>query len=315
MKFLNLVLVLAGSSVLGAVGCSGGDATGTGTGGSGPTGSAGTMGTAGAAAGSGAGVAGAMGSAGAAGTASAAGAAGSGAGGAGAAGSAGAGSGGGTGGAAGGAAGSAGSSGSGTGGGSTTMSFFVTSKGPGKGGDFGGLDGADAFCKTLATAVSAELGGKTWRAYLSTSTVNARDRIGAGPWRNAKGVIIANTLADLHSQDMATGALNATWPIGSNAIALDETGAEVPSSPTTHDILTGSTEAGMAVANSTCMDWTSSATTVKGTVGHSNRNGGGRPPSWNSAHESGGCGDITGTRNVSVGSGGGRGSIYCFALP
>ena len=121
--------------------------------------------------------------------------------------------------------------------------------------------------------------------------------------------------ADLFRLDMATGALNATWPIGSNAIALDETGAEVPSSPTTHDILTGSTEAGMAVANSTCMDWTSSATTVKGTVGHSNRNGGGRPPSWNSAHESGGCGDISGTRNVSVGSGGGRGSIYCFALP
>lgn len=195
------------------------------------------------------------------------------------------------------------------------MSFFVTSKGPGKGGDFGGLEGADAFCKTLATAVSAELGSKTWRAYLSTSAVNARDRIGPGPWRNAKGVIIANTLADLHSQDMTTGALNATWPIGSNTIALDETGAEVPSSPTTHDILTGSTEAGMAVANSTCMDWTSSATTAKGTVGHSNRTGGGRPPSWNSAHESGGCGDITGTRNVSVGSGGGRGSIYCFALP
>lgn len=313
MKFLNLVLVLAGSSMLGAVGCSSGDATGIGTGGSGPTASAGTTGTAGATAGTGAGVAGAMGSAGAAGTASAAGAAGSSAGGAGTAGSAGTGGGGGSGGAAGG--GSAGSSGSDTGGGSTTMSFFVTSKGPGKGGDFGGLEGADAFCKTLATAVSAELGAKTWRAYLSTSTVNARDRIGAGPWRNAKGVIIANTLADLHSQDMATGALNATWPIGSTAIALDETGAEVPSSPTTHDILTGSSEAGMAVANSTCMDWTSSATTVKGTVGHSNRNGGGRPPSWNSAHESGGCGDITGTRNVSVGSGGGRGSIYCFALP
>jgi hypothetical protein len=310
MKFLNLVLALVGSSVLGGVACSSDDKAGTGTGGSGP-GSAGTTGTAGATAGTGAGVAGAMGSAGAAGTASTAGAAG--AGGAGTAGSAGAGGGGGSGGAAGG--GSAGSSGSGTGGGSATMSFFVTSKGPGKGGDFGGLDGADAFCKTLATAVSAELGSKTWRAYLSTSTVNARDRIGTGPWRNAKGVIIANNLADLHSQDMATGALNATWPIGSNAIALDETGAEVPSSPTTHDILTGSSEAGMAVANSTCMDWTSSATTVKGTVGHSNRNGGGRPPSWNSAHESGGCGDISGTRNVSVGSGGGRGSIYCFALP
>lgn len=314
MKFLNLVLTLVGSAALGAVGCSSNDSGGTGTGGS-ASGSAGTNGTAG----TGAGVAGAMGSAGAAGSASTAGAASSGAGSGGSntAGSAGTGGSGGSGGSAGSgsAAGAAGSAGTGTGGGSTTMSFFVTSKGPGKGGDFGGLDGADAFCKTLATAVSAELGAKTWRAYLSTSTVNARDRIGAGPWRNAKGVIIANNLADLHSQDMATGALNATWPIGSNAIALDETGAEVPSSPTTHDILTGSSEAGMAVANSTCMDWTSSATTVKGTVGHSNRNGGGRPPSWNSAHESGGCGDITGTRNVSVGSGGGRGSIYCFALP
>jgi hypothetical protein len=198
------------------------------------------------------------------------------------------------------------------------MSFFVTSKGPGMGGNLGGLTGADAFCKELATAVSATLGAKTWHAYLSTSTVNARTRIGNGPWRNAKGVIIANNLADLHSQAMTGGALNATWPIGDTTIALDEKGMEVPTGGAggqQHDVLTGSDMDGMAVPNSNCSDWTSSATTVKATVGHSNRTGGGRPPSWNQAHESGGCGDISGTRNVSVGSGGGRGSIYCFAVP
>jgi hypothetical protein len=197
------------------------------------------------------------------------------------------------------------------------MSFFVTSKSPGNGGNLGGLEGADAFCKTLATAVSPALGAKTWRAYLSTSTVNARDRIGTGPWRNQKGVVIANNLADLHSQEMGNGALNATWPVASTAIALDETGAEVPSGGAggqQHDILTGSTMDGMNVPNSNCMDWTSASATVKATVGHSNRTGGGRPPSWNSAHESGGCtGDITGGRSTSVGSGGGRGSFYCFA--
>jgi len=192
-----------------------------------------------------------------------------------------------------------------------TMSFFVTSVGAGEGGNLGGLDGADAKCKALATAVSPALGAKTWKAYLSTSTVNARDRIGKGPWRNAKGEIIANTLEQLHDQG-ENGTLNATWPIGAAAVPkiLDEKGMPVPSgNPQRHDILTGSDMAGMANGTNHCTNWTS--TTGMSTVGHSNRSGGGRPPSWNFAHTSG-CAAL-GSAGQNVGSGGGQGSIYCFA--
>jgi hypothetical protein len=215
---------------------------------------------------------------------------------------------GGAGGTSGGAGGTSGGSGGG-GGGSTTMSFFVTSRGMGNGGNLNGLAGADAFCTQLANAVSPALGAKTWRAYLSTSTINAADRIGPGPWRNAAGVIVANTVAQLHDPAM----LDSTWPMGDASIALDETGAQVPSNPVTHDILTGTNPDGTAAANH-CSNWT--ATTGMAQNGHSNRSGGGSmPSSWNAAHTVG-CGQPTmNFMSGTVSSGGGRGSFYCFALP
>jgi hypothetical protein len=229
-------------------------------------------------------------------------------------------------GAAGSAAGGRGGNGGGTsgaagsgGGGNTSpmMSFFVTSRGPGNGGNLGGLDGADAFCKMLATNVSAALGAKIWHAYLSTSTVNARTRIGDGPWRNAAGVIVANNLTDLHDQMAPNAALNATWPVGDTSIALDEHGNQVPiTGPNVHDILTGSTMDGNVLAGNTCNDWTSNSMTVTAQVGHTNRMGNGIP-SWNSTHATTGCAQPTAPMNQAgtVSSGGGRGSIYCFALP
>ena len=197
------------------------------------------------------------------------------------------------------------------------MSFFVTSRGMGNGGNLNGLDGADAFCKSLAMAVSPALGAKTWHAYLSTSTVNARDRIGAGPWRNARGVIVANTVAQLHDQAVG-GMLDATWSTGNATIALDEKGVMVPLAPTlVHDILTGSNADGTAEPVH-CNNWTSSMTTDTAWIGHANRAGGGtRPTSWNSAHTVG-CGEPTAGMDFQMGtvsSGGGRGSFYCFAVP
>lgn len=201
----------------------------------------------------------------------------------------------------------------------TSMSFFVTSRGGPDGGNFGGLEGADALCTTLASAVSPALGAKTWRAYLSTSTVNARDRIGTGPWRNANGVIIGTSVEQLHDQtpgmvNTPTGAASEeTYPLNDSSIALDETGAEVPNNPVLHDILTGSNLDGTVSATGTCSDWTS--TTGNTRNGHSNRTGGGENiSSWNSAHDTG-CGADTG-QNFNAGTvtaGGGRGSIYCFA--
>jgi hypothetical protein len=194
------------------------------------------------------------------------------------------------------------------------MSFFVTSRGPGNGGNLAGLAGADTFCTTLAMAVSTALGAKTWHAYLSTSTMNARDRIGTGPWINAAGRVIANNLADLHDQLAANAALNATWPIADTTVALDERGNQVPTN--VHDILTGSNTDGTVLAGATCADWASQAETDIGQVGHANRTGGGRPPSWNNAHATTGCAEPTGNMDAgSVSSGGGRGSIYCFAVP
>jgi hypothetical protein len=200
---------------------------------------------------------------------------------------------------------------------SPMMSFFLSSKGSGKGGNYGGLDGADAHCKALATAVSPALGAKTWRAYLSTSTVNARTRIGMGPWLNAKGEMIAKDLETLHMQ-AADSPLAATWPVGNAAYEkiLDEKGATHPGA--VHDILTGTNMMGMADGDNHCNNWTSEMGMA--TVGHSNRDGGNRPPSWTTAHQSG-CGselDANGMpRNRVMGTvtqGGGRGSIYCFAV-
>jgi len=196
----------------------------------------------------------------------------------------------------------------------TTMSFFVTSRGVPTGANFGGLDGADALCTTLATAVSAELGAKDWRAYLSTTTVNARDRIGSGPWFNQAGVIVANNVTQLHDQ-AAGGTLEQTWAPGDASIALDELGNQVPAGGAggvQHDILTGTLADGTVAAGLTCADWTAVTGNVE--IGHSNRAGGGQAPSsWSSAHGApAGCAPI-GTAGANVSSGGGRGSIYCFA--
>ncbi len=189
----------------------------------------------------------------------------------------------------------------------SSMGFFITSNGPGNGGDLGGLVGADAHCQTLATTVDA--GDRTWRAYLSAQAtdehdaINARDRIGNGPWRNAAGVIVANDLDELHSDNN----LN-------KETALNERGEIVNGrgdSPNRHDILTGSQLDGTHMpgnADSTCDNWTSSRT-GSALVGHHDRQGGGaNPSSWNSAHGSRGCSQNN-LRNT-----GGDGLFYCFAV-
>jgi len=192
--------------------------------------------------------------------------------------------------------------------GKTGMSFFVTSAGPGKGADLGGLAGADKQCQALATAAGA--GNRTWRAYLSQQPtanvpgVNARDRIGKGPWINAKGVVIATDVAQLH---------------GSNNInkqtALTETGAVVNASgdtPNMHDILTGSQPDGSYIAgnvNTTCGNWTQSGE-GSAMVGHHNKAGLDESvpaKSWNSSHLTKGC-----SADALKGTGG-AGLFYCFA--
>jgi hypothetical protein len=192
----------------------------------------------------------------------------------------------------------------------SAMSFFVTSAGPGKGGDLGGIAGADAYCQKLAAAVGA--GSKTWHAYLSTQgagAVNARDRIGAGPWANAKGAVIAKSVDDLHS-----ASNNLT-----KQTALTETGAVVNGrgdQPNMHDLLTGSSPDGKAIAGDadmTCKNWTSS-TTGAAMVGHSDRTGldeSAPMKSWNSSHAS--RGPDGGCSQSDLKSTGGNGLFYCFA--
>lgn len=180
------------------------------------------------------------------------------------------------------------------------MSFFVTSQNPGKGADFGGIAGADAHCAALAGAAGA--GGKTWRAYLSTSTENARDRIGTGPWHNAEGEEIAASVADLHGE--AAGL--------TKTAALDETGAVINGrgdKPNRHDILTGSLADGTVAAGKTCNDWTTGGE-GSAMVGHHDRTGldeSAPAKSWNSSHPSRGCG-LEALRGT-----GGDGLLYCFA--
>lgn len=188
------------------------------------------------------------------------------------------------------------------------MSFFVTSVGSGKGADLGGLAGADKHCQALAQA--AGVGGKTWRAYLSTSgagSVNARDRIGSGPWQNAKGVVVAYNVDELH------GANNLT-----KQTALTEKGAVVNGrgdTPNMHDALTGSTADGRAfpaTPDMTCGNYTKSGADGAVMVGHIDRIGLTEDDvarSWNSSHASrGGCSQdaLRGT--------GGAGLFYCFAV-
>jgi hypothetical protein len=186
------------------------------------------------------------------------------------------------------------------------MSFFVTSVGLGKGGDLGGLAGADRHCQSLAQSAGA--GGKTWRAYLSTQGtggVNAKDRIGSGPWANAKGVQVAANAAELHSDQ---NKIN-------KETALDEKGVVIKGrgdTPNQHDILTGSQQDGTAVAgpdDATCGNWTSSADGQgNAMVGHSDLVG--NPAGinfWNHSHKTPGCAPQNLARV------GGAGLFYCFA--
>ena len=185
------------------------------------------------------------------------------------------------------------------------MGFFVTSAGSGKGGNLGGLEGADAHCQKLAAAVGA--GKRQWRAYLSTEAdgkrgISARDRIGSGPWYNAKGLLIAENITELHLYNKT---------ILKNT-ALDEKGEMVNGrgdKPNEHDILTGSMDDGTAYfpddADHTCNNWTSSDA-GSAQVGHHDRHGGGNL-SWTSAHGSRGC------SIEALAKTGGNGRFYCFA--
>jgi hypothetical protein len=197
------------------------------------------------------------------------------------------------------------------------MSFFVTSTGSGKGADLGGLEGADAHCQKLAAASGAAgAGGKTWRAYLSntavaaaapaqpTPAIHARDRVGKGPWFNARGVMVASDVANLHDTNNLT-----------KATALDEKGNLVKGrgdTPNQHDILTGSRPDGTAFGgpgNFTCGNWTQSGE-GSAVIGHHDRSGLVSDPwalSWNSSHQTRGCGQ------EALVSTGGAGLFYCFA--
>lgn len=189
------------------------------------------------------------------------------------------------------------------------MTFFLTSEGPGKGADLGGLAGADAHCKALADKAGSK---RTWRAYLSTTAaggepaVNARDRIGKGPWVNAKGIVVAQSVDDLHSDANAIG----------KDTALDEWGNVIlgrGDKPNRHDILTGSRPDGTAFAGAddkTCGNWTKS-TEGSAVVGHHDRiglNDSAPMKSWNSSHGSRGC------SQENLRSTGGDGLFYCFAV-
>lgn len=202
------------------------------------------------------------------------------------------------------------------------MSFFVTSSNPGKGADLGGIAGADAFCQKLATAAGA--GNRTWHAYLSTQAsslggtdyVNARDRIGKGPWYNAKGVLIARNVDELHS---AANNIN-------KDTALDETGKQGANdrtkSPNQHDILTGSRPDGTAFIGGlagttpfpdmTCRSWTNGGDDGSAMVGHFDKGGPNMAAtwatSWNSSHPTLGC------SMAKIKPTGGDGRLYCFAV-
>ena len=191
---------------------------------------------------------------------------------------------------------------------SNPMTFFVTSAGSGKGANLGGINGADQICQNLASSVGA--GGQKWRAYLSTSAngmaaaVNARDRIGSGPWQNAKGVVVAKDVETLHGGNLIN-----------KDTALTEKGTTVngrTDKPNTHDILTGSQPDGRAFSGDkdmTCSNWTSSGSGAA-MVGHHDRAGLDQSPpalSWNSSHPSRGCGQ------EALATTGGAGLFYCFA--
>jgi hypothetical protein len=190
------------------------------------------------------------------------------------------------------------------------MTFFVTSASGPSGADFGGIEGADRYCQTLAARAGA--GGKTWRAYLSVqgvggaAAVNARDRIGKGPWVNADGVQIAASVADLHSDNNKI----------TEQTAQAENGRRIPGRAfvvNQHDVLTGTLPDGTAPPpdkDMTCGNWTKSGTDGSAIVGHVDRGGlrdDAASKSWNSSHPSRGC-SADGLKST-----GGAGLIYCFA--
>ena len=196
---------------------------------------------------------------------------------------------------------------------SANTTFFVTSAGPGKGADLGGIEGADKHCQTMAQAAGA--GAKTWHAYLSTQAadgkpaMNARDRIGKGPWQNSKGVVIAKDVADLHS---ASNNLTKQTALSEKGDVINGRG----DTPNRHDVLTGSQPDGTAFAageDRTCKNWTSS-TQGAAMVGHSDRIGlrdDDASKSWNSSHPS--RGPDGGCSQADLKSTGGDGLLYCFA--
>jgi len=190
------------------------------------------------------------------------------------------------------------------------MTFFVTSMGKGDGANLGGLAGADAHCQALAK--TAGRGDAVWRAYLSTqgaNAVNARDRIGTGPWRNFRGQVISADIGVLHGDTIEQARIGN--PLGKQ-LALTEKGElvnGVGDKPNQHDILTGSTPDGRAytdTADHTCNNWTSNST-GSAQLGHSDKQGGGNS-SWNSTHASKGC-----SQDNLIGTGG-AGLLYCFAM-
>jgi hypothetical protein len=189
------------------------------------------------------------------------------------------------------------------------MTFFITSAGPGKGADLGGLEGADRHCQTLAQAAGSS--GKTWRAYLSTqgaNAVNAKDRIGRGPWQNAKGVVVAKDLAELHG----TNNLNKQTALSEKGEVINGRG----DTPNRHDILTGSQSDGTAFTGAddrTCGNYTKSGAGAV-MVGHHDRQGLNESApmlSWNSSHPS--RGPDGGCSQADLKSTGGDGLLYCFA--
>jgi hypothetical protein len=191
---------------------------------------------------------------------------------------------------------------------SPMMSFFVTSKGSGDGGNLSGIAGADYMCQTLAEAVRST---KTWHAYLSTragdnatTILNARERIGKGPWFNSKGQMIAKSVDDLHGENNNLNKQTALTEKGETLKGFGDT-------PNVHDILTGSLPNGMAYPRDdkdhTCYNWTSNKDTGSAQVGHFDRMGGNNT-SWNSAHATMGC------SQANLASTGGAGLFYCFAV-
>ena len=191
----------------------------------------------------------------------------------------------------------------------SNMSFFITSSGTGFGADLGGLSGADAHCQDLA--YTAGHGDKVWRAYLSAvardggPSVNARDRIGSGPWHNFNGVMVARDVTALHAEDVSINKESALTERGDVVNGRGD-------SPNQHDILTGSNLDGTVYTgegHTACGNWTSSGSEGSARVGHFDRTGGGEnPTSWNSAHSSRGC------SQENLVATGGNGYFYCFAV-